>query len=174
MLKIMFICYGNICRSPAAEGIFNHQVANSQQLIMASADSAGTHDFHVGKRPDFRAVREAARYGINLTDSWASQVTEQDFYDYDWLVAMDEYNIECLKKMAPKSQWRKVIRLASFHPSEAYTYVPDPYKGSHHDFKIMFESMWIMIEQMLGQIVTSTALLSDQTSHDGHKPWTGV
>jgi protein-tyrosine phosphatase len=174
MLKIMFICYGNICRSPAAEGIFNHQVANSQQLIMASADSAGTHDFHIGKRPDIRTVRQAARYGINLSDSWASQVTEENFYDYDWLVVMDDHNIQCLKEVAPKSQWHKVIRLADFHPSEAYTYVPDPFKGSHHDFKIMFESMWIMIERMLESMVSSTAAHPDQTSRAEPSPWTGV
>ncbi|MFC3195542.1 low molecular weight protein-tyrosine-phosphatase [Marinicella sediminis] len=149
MKKILFVCYGNICRSPAAEGIFNHLVANSDQLILAAADSAGTHDFHVGKHPDVRSVKAAARMGINLTDLRASQVCAQDFHDYDWLVAMDQHNIECLREIGPQSQWHKILPMADFHPNPNYQFVPDPFRGDRDDFDLMFESMWTMVGRML-------------------------
>ena len=91
-MRILFICMGNICRSPSAEGVFRHLLAQRQVDLEVEVDSAGTHDYHVGEPPDPRAIAAARRRGIDLSTLRARSVQPQDFENFDLLIAMDEQN----------------------------------------------------------------------------------
>lgn len=90
-MKILVVCLGNICRSPAAQGIFEY-LACSQSLDL-TVDSAGTAAYHIGKRPDARSINALAQVGIDISKQSARQVSQQDFYEFDWILAMDKENL---------------------------------------------------------------------------------
>ncbi len=134
-IKILFVCMGNICRSPLAEGIFKHQI---NQLGLADkfiVDSAGTSSYHVGDCPDCRAICEAQKLGIELKHS-ARQFTKQDFVDFDYIMVMDHLNHEAVLELSEHdSDQHKVLLFRTFdNQSEDFYNVPDPYYGSEDDF----------------------------------------
>jgi protein-tyrosine phosphatase len=124
--RVLFVCLGNICRSPTAEGVARHLIAERGLQDQIDVDSAGTGGWHIGDPPDTRATAAAARRGITLTGA-ARQLTVQDFHDFDLLLAMDEQNLQDMRAIAPAGTEGKLRRLAAGD-------VPDPYYGGSDGF----------------------------------------
>jgi protein-tyrosine phosphatase len=134
-MKILFVCMGNICRSPTAEGVFRRLAAERAPGLGMEIDSAGTHDYHVGDPPDSRAVAAAARRGVDIAASRARVVEQADFERFDLLIAMDRLNREVLLDRGPK-QYRDRVRLfLEFAPAIDEDDVPDPYYGGAVGFE---------------------------------------
>ena len=135
--RICFVCLGNICRSPTAQGVFEHLVQDAGRDAEFEIDSAGTAAYHVGERADRRSAATAAGRGIELR-SRARQFVAADFARFDMVVAMDHQNAADLRELAPDDQARaKVILLRSFDPQcdpDAPEAVPDPYYGGASGF----------------------------------------
>jgi protein-tyrosine phosphatase len=135
-IKVLFVCMGNICRSPAAEGVFREYVRKAGHDALIQIDSAGTIDFHAGSLPDPRMRQAAARRGYRL-DSLARQVTRDDFGNFDLIVAMDHINLNDLDEIAG-GPTRHVQLLGSFldgMSSHNIPEVPDPYYGGRDGFE---------------------------------------
>jgi protein-tyrosine phosphatase len=132
-MRVLFVCMGNICRSPTAEGVFRQALQAHGSSI--EIDSAGTHDYHVGEPPDRRATAAAQRRGIDLSGLRARQVTDEDFARFDLILAMDRDNLDLLQRRAP-AQYRERIKLVMEYAPDAYTrQVPDPYYGGAKGFE---------------------------------------
>ena len=134
MVKVLFVCMGNICRSPTAEGVFRHHVAEAGLDHLFEIDSAGTHAYHVGEPPDRRAQEAATRRGFSLVDIRARRVAEDDFERFRHIIAMDEDNLVMLREQADPAQ-RDKIRLFLEFGSGPETEVPDPYYGGAKGFE---------------------------------------
>lgn len=119
--RILFVCLGNICRSPAAEGVFRHLMPH------ALIDSAGTSDWHVGAAPYGPMQQAALARGYDLSGLRARQVTSQDFSDFDLIVAMDDANIQALERLRPAGVETRLVLLTAFAPETGMDHVPDPY-----------------------------------------------
>jgi protein-tyrosine phosphatase len=133
-VKILFVCMGNICRSPTAEGVFT-QLVKEQNLHEAfEIDSAGTHAYHVGEAPDLRAQKAARERGIEISHLRARQVTFGDFEDYDYLLVMDDDNYEILISKCPKHYQHKINYLLDYANEVNFREVPDPYYGGANGF----------------------------------------
>lgn len=133
--RLLFICLGNICRSPAAEGVMKALVESAGRSNDFFIDSAGIGDWHVGQLPDARMRRRGALRGYRL-DSRARQIRRSDFADFDLILVMDNNNFTTVSAMAPDEQGRKkVVMLADFLTRHnGVTAVPDPYYGDEADF----------------------------------------
>ncbi len=134
-IKILFVCLGNICRSPAAEGVMRKQAQEKGLDDQIEIDSAGLGNWHVGDLPDRRMRTAAAKRGYNLTHH-ARQITKKDFDRFDLIIGMDEENVKALKRLAPSAEaQKKVVRMTAYstiRPRPAT--VPDPYYGTTRDF----------------------------------------
>jgi protein-tyrosine phosphatase len=134
-MRILFVCMGNICRSPTAEGVMRRLVQERAPHLTLEIDSAGTHDYHVGEPPDSRAIAAAARRGIDLRSLRARQVNDEDFERFDLIVAMDRLNHVTLIERAPPVA-RERIRLFMEYAGNANVQdVPDPYYGGPLGFE---------------------------------------
>jgi len=135
MVRVCFVCLGNICRSPTAEGIFYKKVHEAKLAARIEIDSAGTGSYHVGEAPDSRARAAARRRGYELT-SRARQFQAQDFDSFDYIIAMDQENRRVLERLAPSdAEKRKIHLLREFDSSApAGAEVPDPYYGGAAGF----------------------------------------
>ena len=139
MVKILFVCMGNICRSPTAEGVFRHQ-ANKVGIKIGFTkemyiDSAGTAGFHLAAAPDKRAQLTALKYGVDIGDLQARKLSPQDFSDFDYILAMDSDNLAMMKKNCPEQHQQKLHLYMSFaENSPGITEIPDPYYGDIEDF----------------------------------------
>lgn len=137
--KILFVCMGNICRSPAAEGIFKQMATDKQLDDRLEIDSAGTHGYHRGELPDDRMRAHASRRGYNLT-SRSRPVSDADFEHFDYIVAMDDRNIADLKSLAPDEEsLRKIVRMTDFCQRLTADHVPDPYYGGAQGFELVLD-----------------------------------
>ena len=134
MVKVLFVCLGNICRSPTAEGVFTALVDREGLTDLVSVDSAGTGDWHVGDQPDRRAQAAAKARGYDLSMQRARQIKEMDFWDFDYVIAMDSQNHSDLSIMAPTNAQDRIRMFLSFAPKEGVTDVPDPYYGGANGF----------------------------------------
>jgi protein-tyrosine phosphatase len=132
--KILFVCMGNICRSPTAEGVFRHFVNEAGLAEKIDVDSAGTHAYHVGEPPDRRATAAAERRGVSLADIKARRVADSDFERFDYIIAMDEDNQARLIDQAP-DEYRDKVQLFLSYASASETEVPDPYYGGSAGFE---------------------------------------
>jgi protein-tyrosine phosphatase len=134
MYRVLFVCTGNICRSPSAEGIFRHMVEEAGLAHLIGADSAGTHGYHVGEPPDARSLAAAKARGYDLSALRARKVGKQDFAEFDLLVAMDRGHQSILTRLAPGDGAHKVRLMMSFASGTGYDEVPDPYYGGPDGF----------------------------------------
>ena len=134
MVKVLFVCLGNICRSPTAEGVFTALIDREGLTDLVSVDSAGTGDWHVGDQPDRRAQAAAKARGYDLSIQRARQIKEMDFWDFDYVIAMDSQNHSDLSMMAPTNAQDRIRMFLSFAPKEGVTDVPDPYYGGANGF----------------------------------------
>ena len=137
--KVLFVCLGNICRSPAAHGIFEHMVKESGLQDKIEVDSAGTYGGHRGELPD-RRMRTAAMYrGYALTHK-SRPVSSLDFLDFDLIVAMDDQNYEDLMHLAPSVEaTHKIKRMASYLTTHSISYIPDPYYMGTEGFSLVLD-----------------------------------
>ena len=138
-VKILFVCLGNICRSPAAEVIMRHVVSEHDDKGFY-LDSAGTGRYHIGELPDQRMRIHARRRGYDLNHR-CRQVTESDFDDFDLIIGMDDQNITNLKRLAPTYEAsKKIVNMAIFaDPSFRYDYIPDPYYEGSEGFELVLD-----------------------------------
>ncbi len=132
--RVLFVCMGNICRSPTAEGVFRQLAREAGLEEAVRIDSAGTHDYHVGKAPDARAQAAALRRGFDLSLLRARQVKERDFLEFDHILAMDRENLANLQRICPPGHRHKIRLFLSYSSRFAEREVPDPYYGGRQDF----------------------------------------
>lgn len=125
---------GNICRSPSAEGVFRHMVAEAGLADVVGVDSAGTHSFHIGEPPDARAQAAARKRGYEISGSTARLVTPEDFREFDLILAMDWENLSALQQQCPKVYQHKLMLLMRFANEFEEATVPDPYYGGPEGF----------------------------------------
>ena len=154
-MKVLFVCMGNICRSPTAEGVFRKLAAERAPGLRIEIDSAGTHDYHVGEAPDPRSVAAARRRGIDLAALRARQVEDADFERFDLLVAMDRLNEAILVDRSPEDRRSRVRRMMEFAPGRGLEDVPDPYYGG----PLGFEHVLDLVEEAANGLLDE--LLSD-------------
>lgn len=133
-ISVLFVCMGNICRSPTAEGVFRHHAGEAGLSDRVFIDSAGTHAYHVGEPPDRRAVAAAERRGVSLRDLRARRVTDADFDRFDYIIAMDEDNAARLREQGAAEHHSKVRLFLEFS-SCGEQEVPDPYYGGAAGFE---------------------------------------
>ena len=134
-VRVLFVCLGNICRSPTAEGVFTHIVEQENESDWIEIDSAGTHAYHVGSSPDHRARKAAKNRGINLDQLRGRQAIVDDFDEFDYILAMDDENYENLLLIAPHDKQHKVKMFLSYSDNFDETEVPDPYYGGDRGFE---------------------------------------
>ena len=130
--SVLFVCLGNICRSPLAEAAFREAAARAGMAV--SIDSAGTGDWHIGAPPDPRAQAEALRHGIDISAYRGRQVSAQDFLRYSHICALDHSNLAALRALAPAGARASLALLLDYAPGMAGAAVPDPYWGDAADF----------------------------------------
>ena len=133
-VSVLFVCMGNICRSPTAEGVFRRVVTEAGLDDLVEIESAGTHAYHVGEPPDRRAQQAASRRGYSLAEIRARRVAEEDFERFEYIIAMDEDNLAMLHEQADAAH-RDKIRLFLEFGSGPETEVPDPYYGGATGFE---------------------------------------
>jgi protein-tyrosine phosphatase len=139
MTKVLFVCMGNICRSPTAQGVFRKMVAEAGLESSVQVESAGTHSYHVGEPPDARALQAAKRRGVEIGDLRARQVTQDDFRDFDLILAMDWENLALLQQQCPRAHKHKLHLLMRYAGEHDAATVPDPYYGGPEGFNTVLD-----------------------------------
>lgn len=151
--RILFVCLGNICRSPAAEGIMRRLVGQEGISDRVEVDSAGTYGGHRGQLPDPRMRSAAARRGLSLTHR-SRPIREEDFEQFDRIVVMDDMNYEDVHRLAPsRKAAERIFRMTEFcrrHPDR--TYVPDPYYEGHEGFELVLDLLEDACEGLLEEM----------------------
>ena len=133
--KILFVCMGNICRSPTAEAVFFKRLADRDLLHKVKIDSAGTHNFHPNAPPDERSQMHALQRGYDLSNLRARPVVESDFEEFDLLLTMDWDNRALLEERCPAQHLHKIRGLAEFLQTTQAAVIPDPYYGGEQGFE---------------------------------------
>jgi len=154
MVKVLFVCMGNICRSPTAEGVFRHKVNTAGMDKLIQIDSAGTHAYHVGEPPDQRAQAAARKRGFDLSAQRARRVRAGDFEEYDFVLAMDEANYADLVSICPGHLQERVKLFLDFAHNSKTREVPDPYYGGDHGFEHVLDLVEDAAEGLLGHLQT--------------------
>jgi protein-tyrosine phosphatase len=160
-MRVLFVCLGNICRSPTAEGVMAKLVADAGLQDEIELDSAGTGAWHVGEAPDARATAAARARGVVLEGA-ARQVRAEDFERFDLILAMDGSNLHALRQLAPDEGAREKVRLLrEFDPANADTHdldVPDPYYDSQGGFEIVLDQVQAACAGVLEHVRSSETL----------------
>jgi protein-tyrosine phosphatase len=159
---VLFVCMGNICRSPLAEGVFRTLVGSAGLQDRIAIDSAGTHNSQVGQPADARAVAVARRHGYELPPHRARKVGVADFARFDWILAMDTDNLSALKALRPIAYRGHLGLLLAMKPASGLIEVPDPYYGGPWDFERALELVergaGALLEVIRGRLGTSGPL----------------
>lgn len=134
-MKILFVCLGNICRSPSAEAVLRAIAAREAPELGIEVDSAGTAGYHIGEPPDARAQEAARRRGYDMTSIRARIIEPRDFERFDLILAMDQSNLSVLRRRAPLAYRERVRLFLEFAPEAGVTEVPDPYYGGETGFE---------------------------------------
>ena len=137
--RLLFVCLGNICRSPMAQGVFRHLANERGAGELFELDSAGTGAWHIGNLPDRRARETLLARGIDISDLRARQVLPEDFDRFDLLLAMDSDNIRALNARAPAGSAHKIALFLDHAPELGSSDVPDPYYGGRDGFEYVYE-----------------------------------
>ena len=139
MRSVLFVCTGNICRSPTADGVFRHLVREAGLEARIRVDSAGTHDYHVGEPPDARAQHHARRRGYDLSELRARQVAREDFEAFDVVLAMDRGHLRILQRLSPPEHRHKLRLFMEFASARHRDEIPDPYYGGERGFEAVLD-----------------------------------
>ncbi len=152
---VLFVCTGNICRSPTAEGVFRAQALARGVLDRLRIDSAGTHDYHVGEGPDPRTIAHAARRGYDLADLRARQVTRRDFVEFDFILAMDQSHLRILKAIEPAGATASLALFLEHSANWRGEDVPDPYYGDGGGFEAVLDRVEEASARLLDAVIGS-------------------
>lgn len=142
-IGVLFVCMGNICRSPTAEGVFRKLHSELAPTLRLHVDSAGTHDYHIGQAPDARAIAAARARGIDISAHRGRQVSADDFRTFDYILAMDRANLAELRVIRPSAARAELGLLLAFAANCPVDEVPDPYFGGSRGFEQVLD----LIEQ---------------------------
>ena len=137
--KILFVCMGNICRSPSAEGVFRDMVKEHNLSQFFYIDSCGTHGYHTGQAPDSRSQHAAMRRGIDISQQTARTIEQNDFNRFDYILAMDNHNRSFLQSMADEVYLNKIHLFLEYAENCKLIEVPDPYFGGEEGFEIVLD-----------------------------------
>ncbi len=150
--KVLFVCLGNICRSPAGEGIFKKLVKEQGLENQISVDSAGTSGYHNGELPDSRMRQHGARRGYKF-DSLSRKFTSEDFYDFDIILVMDDSNYHNVMRLAPDlDSQKKVYRMVEFSQRFGHDHIPDPYYSGADGFELVLDLLEDACEALLNRM----------------------
>ncbi len=152
MTKVLFVCLGNICRSPTADGIFRELVKREKLDQKITVDSAGTGDWHIGKAPDSRTVAAAKKRGYDLSVLRARQVSMADFDEFDYVLAMDNANLRDLQRLKPAHFTGHLGLFLEFGSDKNHREVPDPYYGGNDGFELVLDLVEEAAEGLLAHI----------------------
>ena len=152
MVKVLFVCMGNICRSPTAKGVFEDLLRREGLDARLEVDSAGTHAYHAGSAPDARAQAAARRRGIDISGQSARQVQGGDFEYFDYILAMDRENLALLQEMCPPHFAHKLSLMLEYAPHLELEEVPDPYYGNSSGFERVLDMVLEASEGLLRDI----------------------
>ena len=151
-ISVLFVCMGNICRSPTAEGVFRKFVSDAGLDDIIHSDSAGTHAYHVGQKADRRARAAAERRGYSLENIRARPVTDMDFEGFDFILAMDLDNLEMLQHSSDEEHHAKISLFLDFSTSAKGGEVPDPYYGGSTGFERVLDLVEEASEGLLDRV----------------------
>ena len=152
-VSVLFVCMGNICRSPTAEGVFRHVVKQKGLCEKIKIDSAGTHAYHIGEPPDSRSQSTALSRGVDLSTQRARKAISEDFERFDYIIAMDRSNYEGLKQLGQGADLSKLHLFMDFTQDWDNTEVPDPYYGGANGFEQVFDMVESASEGLLSHIL---------------------
>jgi protein-tyrosine phosphatase len=149
-LRVLMVCWGNICRSPTAEGILRSLA--DQRGLAVEVDSAGTSDEHRGSPPDRRAIAEAARRGIDISGQRSRQIRDTDFDDFDLILTADEMVDRRVRRQAPSGARARIMRMTESLPDfDDFPEVPDPYYGNAADYREVYD----LLERSMNELLES-------------------
>jgi len=151
-ISVLFICMGNICRSPTAEAVFRLFVENAGLSEYITIDSAGTHDYHIGEAPDSRTQHVALQRGYDMSDLRGRQVESEDFKNFDYVLAMDRANLVILKNITPQNSRTHVQLFLEYARHHTESEVPDPYFGGVDGFERVLDMVEDAAEGLLQHI----------------------
>ncbi|MBD2859076.1 low molecular weight phosphotyrosine protein phosphatase [Spongiibacter sp. KMU-158] len=151
-VSVLFVCLGNICRSPTAHGVFEQMLLEQGLAEQVEVDSAGTGDWHIGRPPDARMQAAAKQRGYDLSHLRARQVSAQDFHNFDYVLAMDKSNFSDLQAMQPHNSRGKLSLFLDFAPQQHLREVPDPYYGGEAGFYEVIDLVEAAAQGLLNDI----------------------
>ena len=148
MKRILFVCLGNICRSPLAKAIFNHKIKEKGLNHIFEADARGTSNYHIGSLPDARTIKNSIKNGVPISHA-ARQLNNLDLEDFDLILAMDQANYENIFRLSAATSNKHKIKLMRAYDLEGSGEVPDPYHGNEKDFQEVFDILDRSIENLV-------------------------
>ncbi len=151
-IKVLFVCLGNICRSPTAQGIFQQKVKEAGLENEIYIESAGTGAWHIGKAPDSRTLEAASKRGYDFSEQRARQIDLKDFENFDYVLVMDKVNLSELRQMTPSNFTGRLDLFLSYGSRSDYTEVPDPYYGGDQGFDLVLDLVEDAAEGLLAQL----------------------
>ncbi|MDP1786412.1 low molecular weight protein-tyrosine-phosphatase [Nitrosomonas sp.] len=155
-IKVLFVCMGNICRSPTADAVFRHLVKEAGVDHLIHVDSAGTHAYHIGNPPDHRAQNTALQRGYKMHDLRARAVQPNDFEEFDYILAMDKENLSLLQQRSPQQHTNKIQLFMQYSTQvNPDVEVPDPYFGGHQGFELVLDMVEEASQGLLAHLRTN-------------------
>ncbi len=156
-IQVLFVCLGNICRSPAAEAVFGEWLKHRDLVDKIQLDSAATADYHMGRPANIRMIRAAEARNIDMSTLRSRQVTKSDFNRFDWIVAMDHSNLTDLQAMQPVNSCAHLCLMLDY-PAAPQVQVPDPYYGEDSDFGHVLDLLQQACEPLYNRLVEDSRL----------------
>ena len=160
---VLFVCMGNICRSPTAEGVFRVAAARAGLLERLHIDSAGTHGYHAGEPPDHRAIVAARARGYDIAARRARQVDRDDFARFHWILAMDQANLRVLTELRPREYQGHLGLFLDLAPEVGTREMPDPYYGGAAGFQRVLDLSEVVSNTLVARLQRALAAEADRT-----------